>query len=127
GRDTYKLWTAEFNPTSNFEGSWEKGTKIFFTGVNKDGKKEGMMGIIEENIPNQYVSIQFKGMVNDGVEVTEGPEIASWLNSHENYSFSENGGITTVTVEVDVLDKWLDYFNETYPKALERLKQICES
>ena len=40
--DTYQQWTAEFNPTSTYEGSWEKGSKIYFVGTNENGKKGGM-------------------------------------------------------------------------------------
>ena len=28
--ETYQQWTSEFNPTSTYEGSWEKGAKIYF-------------------------------------------------------------------------------------------------
>lgn len=27
---TYEYWTATFNPTSTYEGSWDKGSKILF-------------------------------------------------------------------------------------------------
>ncbi|MEZ5056262.1 MAG: hypothetical protein R2879_04420 [Saprospiraceae bacterium] len=26
-KKTYEQWTAEFNPTSTFEGNWEKGSR----------------------------------------------------------------------------------------------------
>jgi len=31
-----------------------------------------------------------------------------------------------VTVDLDVNDQMVEYFRGTYPKALEKLKQICE-
>ena len=36
-KPTYEEWTKEFNPTSNFEGSWEKGSKILFIGSDEKG------------------------------------------------------------------------------------------
>ncbi|WP_353135165.1 SRPBCC domain-containing protein [Pseudopedobacter sp.] len=126
GEKTFKKWTSEFNPTSDFEGSWEKGAKILFVGVNKEGKREGMVGLIEENIPYRFVSIKYIGLLDGDKEITEGPEIESWVNTFENYSFSGNDIQTTVTVDIDIQDQWVDYFEKTYPKALERLKQICE-
>ena len=27
---TYEYWTAAFNPTSSYEGSWDTGSKILF-------------------------------------------------------------------------------------------------
>jgi hypothetical protein len=40
---TYEYWTATFNPTSTYEGSWDKGSKILFVGVDENGKKGGMV------------------------------------------------------------------------------------
>ncbi len=36
-KSTYEAWTAEFNPTSTFEGSWQKGSKNLetFSGITK--------------------------------------------------------------------------------------------
>ncbi|HAT91747.1 MAG TPA: tungsten formylmethanofuran dehydrogenase, partial [Sphingobacterium sp.] len=31
-KETYKQWTSAFNPSSDFEGIWDKGQKIHFTG-----------------------------------------------------------------------------------------------
>ena len=52
-KSTYEQWTALFNPTSTYEGSWEKGSKILFIGVDEKGEKGGMVSMIVENIPNQ--------------------------------------------------------------------------
>ena len=35
GEATYKQWTAAFNPTSDFEGGWNKGDKIYFIGYDE--------------------------------------------------------------------------------------------
>lgn len=39
---TYQLWTKEFNPTSTYEGNWQKGSEIFFIGTDQNGKRGGM-------------------------------------------------------------------------------------
>ncbi len=31
---TYEQWTALFNPTSTYEGTWNKGSKILFLGTD---------------------------------------------------------------------------------------------
>lgn len=123
----YEQWTAEFNPTSTYEGTWEKGSKMYFIGTGEDGKRGGMVSEIEENIPNKFVSIRHYGLLQEDKEITTGAEVEKWAGGHENYSYEENNGITTVTVEVDVAENFIDYYNTTCPKALEKLKEMCES
>ena len=35
---TYEQWTALFNPTSTYEGSWIKGSKMLFIGIDEKGE-----------------------------------------------------------------------------------------
>ena len=44
----------------------------------------------------------------------------------ENYSLKDIGGKTELTIETDVTDDFKDYFLETWPQALEKLKSIVE-
>ncbi len=125
-KSTYEEWTALFNPTSTYEGSWDKGSKILFLGVDENGQQGGMISRIAENIPNQFVSIQHYGLLNAGQEITEGPEVEKWANGFENYTFEENNGTITVIVDLDTTEDFLEYMNENYPKALDKLKELCE-
>lgn len=122
----YRDWTAVFNPTSRFEGSWEKGSKIRFIGADENGKEGGMVSRIRENNPDQFVSIEHLGVFQDGEEIMTGPEVDSWAGGLEDYSFREVGGKTIVSVDVDTTEEFKPYMEETYPKALEKLKEICE-
>ncbi|SEL10960.1 SRPBCC family protein [Parapedobacter koreensis] len=130
GKETFKQWTAVFNPSSDvegggIEGNWEKDSKILFIGISKEGKREGMVGYIRENIPNEYVSIEYIGILDGDDELTKGPIAEAW-QGFENYTFESHDGVTTVIVDIDVNDEMVDYFRETYPKALDKLKEICE-
>ncbi len=125
-KSTYEQWTSLFNPTSTYEGSWDKGNKMLFIGVDEKGEKGGMVSRILENNPNRFVSIQHYGLIKADKEITEGPEVEKWANGFENYAFEENNGITKVTVELDTTDDFIDYMEQTYPKALDKLREICE-
>lgn len=125
--ETYKQWTAEFNPTSAYEGSWDKGSTILFVGLNKEGKKEGMVAKIKENIPGSFVSIEHIGLLDGDKHITEGPSVEGWAGANENYTFSEENGTTTLSVEVDTNEEYIAYFKDTWPKALNKLKEISES
>ena len=125
-KSTYEQWTSLFNPTSTYEGSWEKGNKMLFIGVDEKGEKGGMVSKIVENIPNRFVSIQHYGLLKADKEITDGSEVEKWANGFENYTFEEDNGTTTVTVDLDTAEDFSDYMNLTYPKALDKLKEICE-
>jgi len=125
-KNTYEFWTAAFNPTSSYEGSWEKGSKMYFIGVDENGKKGGMVSVIKENQVGLFVSIQHVGFLDGEVEVTSGEQVEKWAGGHENYLYQEQNYITTVTVELDTIDEYVDYFNNTYPAALSKLKEIAE-
>ncbi len=122
----YAEWTSVFNETSRFEGSWEKGSKIRFLGSDKDGNVGGMVSRIRENIPNEFISIEHLGVISGDQEIISGPEVDGWAGALENYTFRKDNGGTRVLVSMDSNEEFKDYFANTWPKALERLKEICE-
>lgn len=124
--EDYPKWTAIFNPGSHFKGSWEKGSKIVFLGSDEKGEMGGMLSRIKENIPYRFVSIEHLGLVQNGQEITSGAEVEAWAGALENYTFKEADGKTEVLVETDSNEEYAAYFSETWPKALNKLKAICE-
>lgn len=128
GPETYKEWTAVFHPGSYYDGSWDKGNKIWF--VSEDnGKLSGMFGRIVENTPFEYVSIELLGEIIDGKEDSSSEEAKNWIGSHENYRFSEYDGATTVDVEMtgeNVSPEIAKMFEGMWPPALQKLKEISE-
>lgn len=125
-KNLYRQWTSEFNPTSTFEGGWNKGDKILFIGTNKDGKKEGMVSRIAENIPGKQVSINHLGFIDGDNEITEGPAVANWAGAMEEYFLTEKNGVTTFDVSLDVTDDFKDDMERMWPKALAKMKSMLE-
>lgn len=126
-KETYEAWTAEFNPTSHFVGSWDKGSKIVFIGCDEEGNEGGMVSRIRENAPGKFVSIEHLGILQNGKEILSGPEIEQWAGALEEYTFTKTGNATLVEIDMDSNDEFKSYFMETWPRALNKLKSICES
>lgn len=126
----YKEWTSAFNPDSHFKGSWEKGSKILFLGTDQNGNMGGMASRIKENIPNKFVSIEHQGIIQNGEEITTGPEVESWAGAMENYFFTDDNGKTILSVNMESDQEFNEHFKsifiDTWPKALKKLKSICE-
>ena len=123
---TYPEWTKEFNPTSSYVGSWDKGSEIRFVGVNDDGKQEGMFSHIKENIPHRFISIEHLGLITNGVVDTTSEQVKKWAPSFENYTFTPKGNKTELKVEMQVDEEYKDMFDEMWPRALKALKELCE-
>jgi uncharacterized protein YndB with AHSA1/START domain len=122
---TYPAWTAPFAEGSRAESDWKEGSKILFT----DGKGSGMVSTIAEMRPNEYMSFKHLGTVKDGVEDTESEENKAWAGALENYLLKTDNGGTALTVEMSlhgIPPEMLDYFSQTWPKALDKLKEIAE-
>jgi len=125
--DSYRQWTAAFNPTSRYEGSWDAGATIHFIGEGENGSIGGMVARIRENIPNRFVSIEHLGVLAGDQELYEGPEVDDWAGGRENYSFTPDGDHTVLLVELTYNAEFREYFDSAWPEALARLKAICEA
>jgi hypothetical protein len=122
GPDTYRAWTTPFCEGSYYEGSWKTGDRIRFLGPSG----EGMSSVIAESRPPEFLSIRHLGMVRDGVEDTTSEAAAAWAHAFENYAFAQAGDTTEVTVEVQTAPGFETFMEEAWPKALAKLRSICE-
>lgn len=86
-----------------------------------------MVSEIAAHILGQFVSIRHIGILQGDNAILEGPDVVEWKGSLENYTFEYSEGVTTVTVDLDTADAYEDYMQQTYPIALKKLKDMCES
>ena len=122
GKEGFEKWTAAFCEGSTFSGSWNKGAKIQFLAPNGDG----MTAVIAENRLHEHVSIRHLGEIRQGVEDTTSDKVREWAPAYENYTFSDTENGTRVTVHLDTIPEYESFMMETFPKALDSLKALCE-
>ncbi len=123
GPETYKIWIAEFDTTSYYEGSWQQGEIIKF--MSQD--KSGIVGFIKENRPFEFISIEYTGELKKGNIDLESPNNDSIKGSHENYTFNKlSEAQTQLIVQANSSLQWSDFMTAAWPKALNKLKEICE-
>jgi uncharacterized protein YndB with AHSA1/START domain len=116
---TYREWTRAFCEGSYFEGEWRTGADMRFLGPGGGG----MRARIERAEHPSYVSIQHLGELRDGASGT-GPD---WAEAYERYHLHQLAdGSTRLEVTLSgVPDEYVDMMNQTWPLALERLRQLC--
>jgi hypothetical protein len=127
GKDTYPKWTAIFKEGSYFEGDWSLNSEMLFLGPDEEGNIGGMASRITENIPQEVLSIEHYGVVNNGVVDTNEESIKMWAPAYETYRFSQADAGTDLRVEMKMNESFDDYFNETWPVALVHLRDLCEA
>lgn len=119
--ETYRKWTELFMSGSHYVGDWSEGSKMLFLAPEENGKMSGMVSKIKENRPYEYVSIENIGEVENGKE-----EVKEWAGALENYTFKEIDGKTEVLVDLDTNDEFTEMFQDIWPKALRKLKELAE-
>lgn len=119
---TYPKWTAVFSEGSKATSDWKEGSTILFT----DESGGGMYSRIKTKVPNQQMTFEHLGVLKDGVEVPIDDETKSWSGSIEEFLLIESNGVTHLKASVDVTGDFLDYFQKTFPKALEKVKELSE-
>jgi hypothetical protein len=124
--ETFRIWTEPFMAGSHYVGDWSKGSEILFLAPDDKGKTSGMVSRIKENKPYEYVSIEHLGLVEDGKKDTTSDAVRGWAGALENYTFRETNKGTEVVVEMDANEEYAAMFQETWPKALQKLKALAE-
>ncbi|KRE79779.1 hypothetical protein ASG71_06945 [Arthrobacter sp. Soil763] len=122
GLDTYREWASTFREGSTYQGGWNEGDEIRFLGPDDVGTLGGLLGTVVENRPHEFVSIRYLGSIENGAENRGGP--AAGL--HENYTFSQAGGVTTLVVELEVPDEWADDMRGMWSGAIIAIKRMAE-
>lgn len=121
--ETYKEWTNASWPGSYYEGKWEQGEKIKF--ISKDGS--GTLALIEALNPYDYISAKHIAiLLKGGKEDYDSDAAKGWVNTLESYTFNENNGATDLTVDIVTNPQWQKMFDDGFPNALKKLKEICE-
>ena len=120
---TYRAWASAFADGSYAKtDNWKEGTKVLFLGPTGDG----MVSMVAKNKQNEYMSFKHLGEVKKGIEDIASEGGKGWAGAMENYTLKEENGKTTLEVEMDSTDEFSEYFSNTWPRALEKVKELSE-
>lgn len=123
-QQTYSQWTSPFGEGSSIQiKDWNEGGRVHFTAAGGNGMYSDIVKMTE----NAYISFRHLGEVKGGQELPIDEKAKEWSGWMENYTLTEADGKTALLVEVDMLEKETEFMNKTFPKALDKLKEIAES
>lgn len=119
----YRKWSSVFCEGSYAKtDNWNDGTVVHF--LTPSGV--GMYSKITESIVNTKMAFTHLGHLKDFVEQPLDEESMSWNGAKEIYTLTEINGITILSIEIDIVDKYTEYFNNILPVALKQIKEIAE-
>lgn len=121
---TYKEWVNAAWPGSFFEGEWKEGNNLRF--ISDDGS--GTLVTLIEHKPYDYSFAKHIAVLQPGGIEDRDSEIAKgWVGTAERYTFTENKDTTVLKVVLTINPDWEKMFSDGWPKALAKLKEICEN
>ena len=121
--DSYQLWAKAFSSDSQYQGEWEQGTYINFIDPNMGGTR----AYLDEMVPYQKILARHVSMLDkQNQHDTESDFAKKWIGTTEDYTFTEQKGVTKLTVITITDEAFESMFTDSWPKALELLKNLCE-
>jgi hypothetical protein len=120
---TYKEWTNVSWPDSYFEGEWKQGANLKFLS-NEGG---GTLANIVEFKPYEFILAKHIAVINnDRTEDRDSDTAKGWIGTLESYRFTEKNGKTKLSTEMNINPEWESMFADSWPKAMAKLKEVCE-
>jgi uncharacterized protein YndB with AHSA1/START domain len=119
----YRDWTTVFCEGSYMESDWKEGGKTRF--LMPEGS--GMYSTIDKLIKNEVLSFKHIGEIKNGEDQPIDDATKNWTGALESYYLKENAGTTNLVVELDITEDHAQYFQDVFPKGLQKVKEIAET
>lgn len=116
-QENYKKWTDIFCKGSYYKvDNFKQGSKIHLLSPSGVGIYS-IIDVLEENI-----KLVFKHLGE--LKNFEEQSFTNWTNAIESYELIKNENGVNLKVNVDTLDEYINFMNETFPLALLKLKEL---
>lgn len=119
----YRRWTSVFCEGSYMISDWKEGEKVHF--LTPDGK--GMYSLLVSNKPQKEMFFQHIGDIENFTEVPLDEDSKKWSGAREQYKLKDLGEKCLLSASIDLDEQHSDYFTETFPKALQTIKDLSEN
>ncbi len=118
--ETLREWAGIIDPGTHMVGQLTQGAEVQFI----SGNGYGVTSFVKELALNEYVLLLHQADTQESGATEREKE---WTGGQESYTLTETDGTTTLTAAFDVPPELEEYFTDTYPKAMECIKQLSEA
>lgn len=116
---TLREWANLIDPGTHMVGELKEGGEVQFI----SGNGLGVSSLVEKLKINEFALLAHQADTQDNGQREREKQ---WTGGKESYTLSEKDGITTLTMASDVPPELEEYFKDSYPKALARVKVLAE-
>lgn len=117
--ETFREWADIIDPGTHMVGELKEGSEVQFISANG----YGVTSLVEKLVSGEFLLLKHQADTQDSGEQERDKE---WTGGDESYVLAEKDGVTALTATFDVPPELEEYFQDNYPKALERVKELAE-
>lgn len=122
--DLYARWSKAFSEQSTFIGKWGAGEEMLFFDPTRGGTK----AVLDVFKPMQQMVARHIAVLNEQMQEDATSEVAKqWMGSLEDYRLEAIAEGTRLKVVMSVPESFVPMFDNSWPQALELIKQLSEA
>lgn len=120
--DTYfREWAGIIDPGTYMVGELREGNEVQSISAENG---YGVTSVVEKLIINEFTQLRH---VSDTQDVGAETRKDEWTGGVEKYKLTDDNHSTLLEISFSVPKKLEDYFNNAYPKVMEKIKELSES
>lgn len=118
--ETFRQWAGIIDPGTYMVGELKEGNEVQYV----SGNGYGVTSLVEKLTPGEFLQLRHTA---DTQDVGTRKRAKEWTGGKESYSLTQKDGTTTLTAAFDIPPEQEEYFAVSYPKALQRVKELAET
>lgn len=119
---SYQEWTSVFCEGTYVVSNWKEGDSIQFLSPNGSG----MDSVVFKRIENEYMAFKHLSEVKEFKVMPVDTTDQGWSGAMETYRLTSDENGTLLEGTMDMVEKYIDYFQTIFPKAFEKVKALSE-
>lgn len=117
--ETLRKWAGMIDAGTYMVGTLTEGATVQFNSASGFG----VTSLVEKLIPDEYVLFKHR---TDTRDQGRSERKDQWSGGKESYMLIENNKVTTLEMRLDVPSELEQVMSVSYPKALEKVKELAE-
>lgn len=117
--ETFRQWASLVDPGTYMVGELREGNEVQF--ISAEGY--GVTSLVAKLIPNEFILFKHQADTQNKGESSRDDQ---WTGGKESYALTSKDGVTTLAMTFDVPTELEQVMGVSYPKALERVKELSE-